>query len=89
VTARIDEQTILRRMKVKAFVGERRFRQRGSLGGGLMATPLFSQCQRGRLSSPGRYIVVATLLHERVFRQSGGPCGRIVAAALLRGRLFR
>jgi hypothetical protein len=31
----------------------------------------------------------ATLLHEREFRQSGGPCGRIVAAALLRERLFR
>jgi len=54
-----------------------------------MATPLFSQRQRGRLSSLGRYIVAATLFHERKFRQSGGPCGRIVAAALLRGRSFR
>jgi hypothetical protein len=76
-------------MNAKAFVGERRFRQRGSLGGGLMATPLFSQHQRGRLSSLGRYIVAATLLHEREVHQSGGPCGHIVAAALLRGRSFR
>jgi len=76
-------------MKAKAFVGKRRFRQQCSLGGGLMATPLFRQRQRGRLSSLGRYIVAATLLHEHEFRQSGGPCGRIVVAALLRGRLFR
>ena len=71
-------------MKAKAFVGKRRFRQRGSLGGGLMATLLFSQRQRGRISSLGRNIVAATLLPEREFRQSGGPCGLIVAAALLR-----
>lgn len=54
-------------MKAKAFVGERRFRQRGSLGGGLMATPVFSQRQRGRVSILGRYIVAATLLYEREF----------------------
>ena len=61
-----------------------------------MATTLFSQRQRGRLSSLGRSIVAATLLHEREFRQSGGLCGqsgglcgRIVAATLLRERSFR
>ena len=74
MTARIDVRPILRRLKAKAFIGERRVRQRGSLGGRLMATTLFSQCQRGRLSSLGRSIVAATLLHEREFRQSGGPC---------------
>ena len=88
MTARIDERTILRRMKAKAFVGKRRFRQQGSLSGGLMATPLFSQRQRGLLSNLGRYIVAATLLHEREFHQSRGPCGHIVAAALLCGRSF-
>ena len=74
MTARIDVRPILRRLKAKAFIGERRVRQRGSLGGRLMATTLFSQRQRGRLSSLGRSIVAATLLHEREFRQSGGPC---------------
>jgi hypothetical protein len=54
-----------------------------------MVTSLFSQRQRGRLSSLGRSIVAATLLHERDFRQSGGPCGRIVAATLLSERSCR
>ncbi len=75
--------------KAKAFVGERRFRQQGSLGGGLMATLLFSQRQRGQISSLGRNIVAATLLPKREFRQSGGPCGLIVAATLLRECSFR
>jgi hypothetical protein len=47
VTARIDEQPILCRLKAKAVNGERRFCQRGSLGDRLMATLLFSQHQRG------------------------------------------
>ncbi len=54
-----------------------------------MATLLFSQRQRGRISSLGRNIVAATLLPERQFRQSGDPCGLIVAATLLRERSFR
>ena len=89
MTARIDKQTILRRVKAKAFIGVRRFRPRGSLGGRFMVTSLFSQRQRGRLSSLGLSIVAATLLHEREVRQSGGPCGRIVAATLLSERSFR
>jgi hypothetical protein len=68
VTARIDERTILRRLKAKT---------------------LLSQRQRGRLSSLGRSVVAAALLHERKFRQSGGPCGRIVTATLLCERSFR
>jgi len=54
-----------------------------------MATSFVSQRQRGRLGSLGRSSVAATLLHEREFRQSGGPCGCIVAATLLREREFR
>ena len=54
-----------------------------------MATSFVSQRQRGRLRSLGRSSEAATLPREREFRQSGGPCGCIVAATLLREREFR
>jgi hypothetical protein len=59
--ARIDEQLIFRGLKAKAFNGERRICQRGSLGGRLMATALFCQRQRVRLISLGRNIVADNL----------------------------
>jgi hypothetical protein len=86
--ARFDERPICRRLDAKAFNGERRIRQRGSLGSRLVATARFCQRQRVRLISLGRSIVAATLLRESKFRQSGGPYGRIVAATLFRERSF-